>query len=258
MITNNVIPLEIIRTVRNIAYFEEFTIKKLEESLTTSDLDLSDSFIEDEDIESYIVPFLKIATQVTKLNLYDNKISSVGAKALSKAMDHITELDISFNNIGNVGAKALSWCSSLKVLNISKNGITGIGIKALAANTNLEWLELGWCTLSKCGIEALANNSTLTFLSIQYGDPEFSVLNLDYGQVPPEIIEDICNRRMREYEKQRNTFLMCISFKHKESAILNAYKKIRCVEPVLKEILSYVKPKPLKFQRGLETVSLSV
>lgn len=81
--------------------------ERLIRSLKDGKLDLSECEISD-DILIKIIPFLSLLN-ITHLNLFDNEIGDVGARALAKELETnatLTDLNLVGNNIGDKGTIA--------------------------------------------------------------------------------------------------------------------------------------------------------
>jgi hypothetical protein len=251
---------QLISVVKKTALYPEAVLKSLESSISRKHLNLTASKITPEDINKYVVPFLKKNPDITdlnldgnslgdrgviplsrialnKLNLSFNKLTDAGAIAIAKNTNLHT-LIITNNKIGDKGAMALAVNPGLKILDISDNKIGNKGGAALATNSMLESLDVFDQKMGIQGTRAFLFNETLKFLRIRL----FADENLQRAfQI------EIPRMRKEKNEKQKMAFLMGIHPKAGEgSPILPLYRYNEKL--LLREILTYIEPVPFRLQ----------
>lgn len=148
------------------------------------DINLGNSDIDDADVLDLSIG-LTSNHSLTRLDLYMNNITQIGAKYLADALKVNTclkSLNLFENNIFNNGAIALAEAllvnNTLECLDIGGNrisdGVSLVFSKVIATNNTLTYLNLSDNNISSDGINillgALVNNSTVTSLSVRNDD----------------------------------------------------------------------------------------
>jgi len=115
----------------------------------------------DEDM-SILVATLTQNKFIERLHLDFNAIGDRGAEILAQGLTQIQYLQIRDNQIGSVGAKALAGNPYLKTLNIASNKIGDEGVQAFIHNTTLTKLNISNNQVTSKGFAALTKNHNLT------------------------------------------------------------------------------------------------
>lgn len=124
-------------------------------------LDLKGKGLTVEDIR-LLVDALQSNSYLTELNLSVNELGDDSAALLATTRMH--RLDLVNNSITAVGAKALANNTHISILNLANNEVLDEGAIALATNLHLRKLVLNSNGIGPKGAQALAKNNNLTHL----------------------------------------------------------------------------------------------
>ncbi|RUS22832.1 hypothetical protein BC937DRAFT_86469 [Endogone sp. FLAS-F59071] len=155
-------------------------VRLLEESTTSTELDLSSKGIQDR-ASRILAEFLKKATNLTKLDISDNNFGTLLCRTLAGSLRsmNLTELIITDNTLEaeevRILAKSLERNTTLTKLIIGHNGYSDEGARILANylknNETLIELDIKQNLIHKEGAKALAEllaqNKTLTKLNFE-------------------------------------------------------------------------------------------
>ena len=176
-----------------------------------------------------------IRNQCREIDLSFNKMTSVGASIIAKALENnatLDELYLGDNRFGDMGvhviAKALSLNNSkLRLLNIQDVGITDEGTKYIAemlkVNTTLAYLVISYNEISDSGVQRLANilthdNTTLLMFRLDenklISDSSVGALveTIKHNRTLKRLYIDGCNlseqgkERLRQAAKSKDGF----------------------------------------------------
>jgi Ran GTPase-activating protein (RanGAP) involved in mRNA processing and transport len=195
----------------------------IEQCEQQSEVNLEKQNLTDEDME-IVVKEAIINKQCKKLELGCNKITSVGASIIAKALNRNATLDILYLNKNHLSDKGIYTLATTLSLNNSKlsflglqdTGITDEGVKYIAemlkTNTAIDRLLLSWNGISDQGVkilvDALTNhNTTLQTLRlsnnklISDSSAEFLVEMLKQNKTLRCL--DICNCKLSEKGKEQ-------------------------------------------------------
>jgi len=195
----------------------------IEQCQHQSEVHLEKQNLNDEDME-IVVKEAIINKQCKKLELGYNKITSVGASIIAKALNGNTTLDILYLNKNYLSDKGIYTLTNTLSLNSSKlsllglqdTGITDEGAKYIAemlkTNTAIDRLLLSWNRISDQGVELLADvlgnhNTTLQTLRlsnnklISDSSADFLVEMLKKNQTLKCL--DICNCKLSDKGKEK-------------------------------------------------------
>lgn len=142
---------------------------RLQDHVTDNTLNLSCLTITDEELIQYIIPFLKMHTEIHTLNLCRNEVGPVGVKALAEGVK-VHTLDLSYNRFGDAGAQALISFKTLRSLNVTQCEIRSKGAKALATLEGLHTLNLNSNGIRDKGAQAIATNKDIRELKLFLND----------------------------------------------------------------------------------------
>ena len=148
-----------------------------------------------EDVANIVVPFLKIYSDIPKLNISSNNIGDEGLKALI-TISTLKEIDICSNGISVNGAQFLEKIKTQK-LDISFNSIGDEGVTALARNDNIKLLNIySNKGVTTQGLSQLIFN--LTLMQLQYTNPT----QIDYKEIDDIAERIIINRKQTCYNQK--------------------------------------------------------
>ncbi len=199
------------------------------------------------DVANIVVPFLQEYPDISELDITSNEIGDEGIKALI-SIDTLKCLKASSCEITDVGVKLLAN-TQLKELDISDNFSVGNeGIEALAKNNSIEFLNISFIkNFSKEALGLFILNTTLTYLDARYTG------KMCHNEVT-DIIQKTLEHRKQTCYNQKIAFLMGTHPKLEEKSLL--FTAFAGNKPLVKELLSYVKPTPLEFKESMDYLAL--
>ena len=181
---------EIVDNINEIATHPKEIREKLERATHGQHLlNLDDLDINDNDIEGYIIPFLKRSPNITHLTLKGtNYVYSDGLKWLAEIetlrMIDLTRNPIMSNQIGRspyvnikednkppdnlCGLKAVAASKTLQILILDETDLTDEACTILASNTSLKSLSIKETSVTKQGFEVL-KASSINLVDSEYG-----------------------------------------------------------------------------------------